>query len=214
MRSVLSALGRRTAGYQPDRYWEARSAELISTYDDPSVWRERRWNIASSPEADLVPRLIAEHGIKSVLVVGAGSGRQYAYLQPLGIEVRGFDLSPSLVNECAARYPDVATTVDSVVGCADRQVGADLVLSVTVLQHVPPGDIESAISSLQTLAMRMVVALEFTRFVDPPGYIFAHDYPDLMHGWAQLDRVLVAESERERTECFAWTRPGSPASAP
>jgi SAM-dependent methyltransferase len=193
--------------YQPDRYWEGRATELIATYDDPASWQERKWNIAASPEAELIPRLIAAHGIESVLVVGAGSGRQYAYLEPLGIEVRGFDLSPTLVRECTTRYPTITTVVDSVVGCDQRQLPADLVLSVTVLQHVHPEDIRGTVDSLQRLASKLIVVLEFTAFDSDSNYIFTHDYQVLMSDWQLAERVLVGASEGERTDCFVWQRP-------
>jgi SAM-dependent methyltransferase len=205
--SLRRALRARQQPYEPERYWEARAAELILTYDDPTTWPERRWNIAASPEEEVVPRLVADYGVESVLVVGAGSGRQYAYLEPLGVEVRGFDLSPTLVQECTTRYPSITTVQDSVTAADERQLPADLVLSVTVLQHVPPADIGRAIEALQKLAQKLVVILEFTRFDGETAYIFAHDYEQLMSPWPLAERVLVAEDEGERTECLVWTRP-------
>jgi SAM-dependent methyltransferase len=208
--SLRQHLRRGPAGYDPDRYWEARASELIATYDDPASWHLRSWNIAKSPEQELIPRLVAAHDITSVLVVGAGSGRQYAYLEPLGIDIRGFDLSPTLVRECTTRYPTITTVEDSVVGCDTRQSPADLVLSVTVLQHVPPADISAALESLRRLASKLLVVLEFTEFDSQHAYIFAHDYPALMGDWPLVERVLVAESDGERTECFVWRRPDVP----
>jgi SAM-dependent methyltransferase len=205
--SLRRVLGGRQRPYEPERYWEERAAELILTYDDPTSWPERRWNIAASPEEELVPRLVADYGVESVLVVGAGTGRQYAYLEPLGVEVRGFDLSPTLVEECTTRYPTITTVRDSVTDADDQQLPADLVLSVTVLQHVPDADIGRAIAALKKLAQKLVVILEFTRFGGETNYIFAHDYEQLMSPWPLVERVLVAEGESERTECLVWTRP-------
>src|SRR4051794_68906 len=86
------SVGRGDGHYVPDSYWESRANDLISTYDSPETWQSRGWP-SYEPEERHLPPLLEKFGIGSVLVVGAGSGREYALLRTSGIDLRGFDIS-------------------------------------------------------------------------------------------------------------------------
>lgn len=196
--------------YRPQRYWEHRAPELIRTYEDPGTWAGRGWNIAQSPEAEIVPKLLGDLRANSVVVAGAGTGRQYEYLENTGLtDLRGFDLSPTMVAECRRRFPSIDTVVGDVIHCADQHAQADVVLAVTVLQHVRPQDISRALAELKTLAHLALVVVEFSRFHEPSSYTFEHPYRELMADWPLQLEVAFDASATRLTELLAWTRPSA-----
>jgi len=203
--NLAALVSRHVDSIRRRRYWNTRAPELIETYDHPETWPERGW-MAAGVEEEIVPPLLRELGIESVIVAGAGSGRQYAYLLPLGVHVEGFDLSPRLVRECRSRYPSVRTTRADVVG-ADRQLAsADAVLSSAVLQHVPPQEIEAAVEALGRLARRVVVIRELTGLAERSDYQWVHDYVALFAGWHLWRRLTTDERPGVRVELLAFTR--------
>src|SRR5690348_7611258 len=104
-RAHLGALHERVRGqaeYATDTYWEGRSRDLIEGYDHPETWDKRGW-MRGGIEEQVVPELLHGEGVRSVLVPGAGSGRQYEFLLAAGFEPRGFDISPTLVQTCEER---------------------------------------------------------------------------------------------------------------
>jgi len=192
--------------YVPAEYWEQRADDLIEGYDSPQSWEERGW-LRGSVEETVVPRLLERAHARSVLVVGAGSGRQYEFLEPLGLTIRGFDISPTLVATCRRRYPDIDTVVDSLIGAADRHPAMDAVLSTTVLQHVPPHEIHLAVGAIKELATRLVVLRETTYLKDVASYQWAHDYRELFGDWRTLYEEKTDETDRVRVELIAWSPP-------
>jgi SAM-dependent methyltransferase len=192
--------------YVPAEYWENRADALIEGYDTPETWEQRGW-LKDGVEEEAIPALLASANARSVLVVGAGSGRQYRFLRPLGLEIRGFDISPTLVATCKARYPDIETVVDTLVGAADRHPQMDAVLSTTVLQHVPPDEIQPAVAAVKLLAERLVVLRETTYLKEPSGYQWAHDYGALFEDWPIVHRSVTDENDSVRVELIAWIPP-------
>jgi SAM-dependent methyltransferase len=153
-----------------------------------------------------VPHLLECAGASSAFVVGVGSGRQYAFLERLGITLSGIDVSPTLVAECRRRYPAIETTCDALLGMEHRHKPADAVLSSAVLQHVPPPGLSSALSSVKAMAERIVVIRELTWMAKAADYVWAHDYGEAFSDW-----VLVHDQQTDRTERYevrlrAWTR--------
>jgi SAM-dependent methyltransferase len=189
--------------YEPRRYWESRARELIATYDDPASWPERRW-LRTGVEDETVPRLLQGAGANSVLVVGAGCGREYAYLLRHRFAVRGFDLSPTMVAECRERYPTVETVVDTVIGAEHRHEPADAIVSSAVLAHVPPAEIEPAANSIRCLAGKLIVLREKTLFAESSPYQWQHDYEALFAPWRCVHRETTDEGDTFRAELMAW----------
>src|SRR5207248_10856425 len=109
---LLSRIARRVSTvsptYDPKTYWENRARDLIDTYDRPETWPQRGW-MCAGVEEEAVPRLLVNAGCTTVLIPGAGSGRQYRFLLDAGFLPRGFDISTQLVEECRARFPEVRT---------------------------------------------------------------------------------------------------------
>lgn len=192
--------------YDPDRYWERRAPELIDTYDHPETWPEKGW-MRAGVEEQRVPALLADAGAQSALVVGAGSGRQYGFLATHGLELSGFDIAPTLVEECQKRYPSIPTSVDSVVGAHERHSPADAVVTSAVLQHVPRDDIDAAIDSVRQMARRLVVIRELTWLVTEADYLMAHDYEARFADWRLVHREVTDEADHFRVELMAWAAP-------
>ena len=185
------------------RYWEARAPELIRGYDDPGTWAERRW-IPAHVENELVPQLLLNAGVRSVVVVGCGSGREYRYLAPHGFELCGLDVSPTMVAACRERFPHISTELGSVVGAESRLKPVDAAVVSAVLAHVPPADIEAAAKSVTGLARKLVVLHEKTHFDEPSDYQWAHDYDRLLRGWTCVHRQRTDGDATFTTELMAW----------
>jgi 2-polyprenyl-3-methyl-5-hydroxy-6-metoxy-1,4-benzoquinol methylase len=194
--------------YRPDRYWEARATELVHRYDaDPAVWEEIGW-MRGGVEEEPVVAWLRELGCSSVLVCGAGSGRQYSYLLDAGFSVEGFDISPSLVEECRRRFPAIRTTCASVLEAERHHEPHDAVVTSAVLQHVPPSDIAQAMSVAERLARKAIIIRETTQLDHPSTYQWAHDYGAITT-WSEALRETTDERPGVRVELIAL-RPAGP----
>jgi len=136
---------------------------------------------ASVPWADLVPNpmLVAWLDRESVgagraLDVGCGYGDNAAELARRGLEVVGFDLSPSAVARARERFGDVAELVPGdVLAPPDAWRGAfDLVHETYTLQVLPPALRARALAQLAELVApggRLLVICRGRDAGDPPG---------------------------------------------
>jgi trans-aconitate methyltransferase len=193
--------------YRPDRYWEARATELVHRYDaDPAEWEQIGW-MRGGVEEELVVSWLRELGCSSVLVCGAGSGRQYSYLVDAGFSVEGFDISPSLVEECRRRFPAIRTTCASVLEADGQHEPHDAVVTSAVLQHVPPQQIAQAISVVERLARRAIVVRETTQLTHASTYQWAHEYAAITT-WSEARRETTDERPGVRVELIAFRPSG------
>ncbi len=84
-------------------YWDGRARAHLPDLEklEWSHWRSQRLRYEV---------FLADHDLqgKSVLDVGCGLGHFYEHLHRRGIEVEylGYDLSPAMVRQCRAHYPD------------------------------------------------------------------------------------------------------------
>jgi hypothetical protein len=192
--------------YRPERYWEARASELVRRYDsEPGDWERLGW-MRGGVEEEFFVGWARELACTSVLVCGAGTGRQYSYLLDAGFSVAGFDIAPSLVAECKRRFPEVETTCCSVIDAHTHHEPADAVVSSAVLQHVPPHEIVDALAVLQLLARKAIVLRESTLFDSDPGYQWAHDYRALLAGWNEVHAETTDERPGVKVEVIAFRR--------
>ena len=202
--NLLRVLSKR--GSQPldaPAYWEMRAPDLIYGYDHPESWDERSW-LSAGVEEKLVPQLLREHAVVSVLVVGAGTGRQYKFLADFGVDVRGFDLSPTLVAAARERHPEIETVVDDLLGAEQRHTVADAVLATAVLQHIDPARIHEAARSVAALARKLIIVREATWLAERSAYQWAHDYQALFSEWELVQCVVTDEAGRYRVELQAF----------
>lgn len=194
--------------YDAAKFWEARADHIVSASDHPERFRDRGW-YDDQLERDLVPALLREHA-KSVLVVGCGAGRQYQFLQPLGIEICGFDVAPALVAVCRDRYPHIQTVWDDVTqprgGPYPHEWRADAVCCTTVLQHVPPDRIDAAVANVARFARKLIVLREMVWRDGESDYQWARDYRPLFPDWLVTFRCVTDESDEHRTELMVLAK--------
>lgn len=185
------------------RYWEHRAQDLIETYDAPETWPSRRW-LRSGAEEERVPALLKDFHARTVVVIGCGSGRQFAFLAPHGFALSGFDVSLTMIETCRERFPDVPTHVGDVVGAEKRLPAVDAVVSSAVLAHVPPWDIDAATASLKAMTKRVMILREKTRLDERSDYQWAHNYDRLLRDWICVFRETTDVSDTHTAELMAW----------
>ena len=213
LRAFVPSVGRivrrcppQLATYDPKIYWDSRARDLIETYDRPESWERRGWMRAGIEEST-VPGLLTRAGCETVLVPGAGSGRQYSFLLDAGFSPCGFDISEQLVKECKARFPEVSTWVGDVTEAQKHSEPVDAVVTSAVLQHVTPEHIAEAVESLKALASKLIIVREMTSLSTRSPYQFAHDYSQLFGDWLELFREVTDAREAVTVELFAWSPP-------
>jgi hypothetical protein len=122
------------------------------------------------------------------------------------MDVRGFDLAPTLVAAARERHPAIDTVVDDLIGAETRHAPADAVLSTAVLQHVAPEQIHDAAQAVIGLARRMIVLREVSWLAAVSPYQWAHDYDALFGDWTVAYRAVTDDNERARVELRALVR--------
>jgi trans-aconitate methyltransferase len=158
-------------------------------------------------EEETVPSLLTIAGCKTVLVPGAGSGRQYRFLLDAGFLPRGFDISERLVKECRSRFPHVATWVGDVAEAQMHSRPVDAVVTSAVLQHVSPEHIARAVRSLKGLASKLIIIREITSLSTPSQYQFAHNYSELLDDCSEIFREATDARDAATVELIAWSTP-------
>ncbi|WP_300679241.1 phospholipase D-like domain-containing protein [Nocardioides sp.] len=160
-------------------------AHAAGAAGDPLGWFEPLYRAAAEgtatvPWADLAPNplLTSWTGLADLppgtaVVVGCGYGDDAEWLAAQGWHVTAFDLSPTAIEACRARFPD--STVDyRVVDLLDSEsLGRfDLVVEIYTVQVLPPLSTEraSAVSALRHLTGRDLLVIARGRDeADDPG---------------------------------------------
>jgi trans-aconitate methyltransferase len=158
-------------------------------------------------EETAVPRLLLNAGCTTVLVPGAGSGRQYRFLLDAGFLPCGFDISTQLVDECRARFPEVRTWIGDVTEAEMHSEAADAVVTSAVLQHVAPDHVGKAVRSLKGLASKLIIIREITSLSGVSQYEFAHNYSELFADCVEVFRETTDAREGVTVELVAWSVP-------
>lgn len=141
--------------YRESDYWERRY-QAGGNSGAGSRGDEAEWKIAR------IARLVAEHGVRSILDLGSGDGwvaRRLMERLPPDVSYRGLDIAPSAVDQARAlALPNMRFDVaDFTAGPGER---ADLVLCMDVLFHLStPEKHQSAIDAIcRSLGKVAVVA--------------------------------------------------------
>ena len=180
---------RGAAQYNPSAYWEQRARRFadhgeglaaVCSYGMPSFYN---WEIHCSQYLALRPWLNVETGAR-VLDLGCGVGRWSRLLAARGADVTGIDLSPTMVAIARRRTESAGLSGRCRFLVQDlTQLEADgpydLVLGVTVLQHIlDPARLRRALSRVveQLAPGGRIVLLEAapvraTRRCDSPIFI-------------------------------------------
>ena len=138
-------------------YWESRARKFaaddrglaaVCSYGMPRLYNEA---IELCQRRALAPWLTSPR-VGAALDVGCGIGRWSLRLAACGLDVFGLDISPFMVERARARARDARLRCQFIVGTVtDAKLPRrfDLILSVTVLQHIiDPGDAARALANL------------------------------------------------------------------
>ncbi|MFV2012519.1 MULTISPECIES: class I SAM-dependent methyltransferase [unclassified Micromonospora] len=123
---------------------------LRRAYHADAATRDRRsktaWKLAE--RAAFRDRL-TDHGARSLLEIGAGTGQDSLFLQEQGFEVVATDLTPAMVAACRAKGLDAR-----VMGFLDLTFPAasfDAVYAVNCLLHVPNADLPVVLAAIRAV---------------------------------------------------------------
>jgi SAM-dependent methyltransferase len=157
--------------YVPADYWTQRG----KVYEAEAI--DRGW---VSVENEPLFRLLDTLTFSSVLEVGCGFGRVgYAIKRHYPhVIYTGIDVSPDLIEAARKRLPESELIVaDLATWDSDRKW--DLVVSVSVLGHILPTDIEAVIAKMRKWADNDVVAIDWNEVGKTTGWQWGHDYGHL-----------------------------------
>ena len=164
----------------------ALAAQALSD-GEPLRWFEELYAAADRgeaavPWADLAPNPLLEREVADLvvtglrtLVVGCGYGDDAALLARAGARVTAFDVSPSAVERCRKRFPDLDVTwvtADAVSPPAEWRSAYDLVVEIFTLQVLPPAEREAAGFALGRCVApggRLLVYCRAREPEEPPG---------------------------------------------
>lgn len=143
------------------RYWQEHGGEWGGEYDQRKTWSVK-YHIAEI----MLSEYIRNHAPARVLEFGCGVGRHLRHLAQLdGIEVHGYDQSPTMVEQCA-RWADPAWFAQRVrlgppIGRLPYEDAAfDVVYTSEVLVHVRPEDLPGILAELIRICRGHVLHLE------------------------------------------------------
>jgi uncharacterized protein YceH (UPF0502 family) len=98
----------------------------------------------------LLDRVVAEAGDLPVVDAGCGPGHVTAYLASLGVDARGLDLSPEMIDEARRRHPGVRYDVRDLrhLMRPEAATGWGAVLGWYSLIHLAESELPAAVASL------------------------------------------------------------------
>ena len=178
--------------YEPLAYWERRGAD----YRDPPP------NLEDRDEVPNLVRWVGQANPESVLEVGSGRGRIYQAFQAAGIQVdfRMCDIAESMRRGCRVRTGVLPDPWDG-VRLPYEDAAFDLVISFSVLLHVPPADLESHLCELARVARRRLFVATCTAAEGPLApHCFLHDYATVLR---RSDLTIARE---QAYQSKGWTR--------
>lgn len=149
----------------------------VVTWDD-----ELNWGNESPPDISandyytykVLERILGDADVETALDLGCGYGRVTPWIGEFVPEVVGVDPNPETIEIARSRYPHFDFRVASGHELPYEDDSFDLVVTWTVLQHVPPGEIEDVTEEIQRVLRSdgWLLALEDTdeRFSTPDGW--------------------------------------------
>lgn len=126
-------------------------------------------------EVALIRRMLSEREIGRCLEVGCGFGRLSPTLADLARSHVGLDINEEALVQARTAYPELTFTAGSVTDIPFPDGSVDLLVSWTVIQHVPPVLIEQAMAEIKRVLAPggRVLLCEETR---TPGHKTKHSW--------------------------------------
>jgi len=152
----------------------------------------------------LIGAIKGMHGrkkITSVLDVGCGLGRWAPFWTAGGVNVRrytGIEPCPQLAAEAEKRY-EASGTIEIILGeltDVEEKLGKrkwDVGFTFTVLEHIPPSDVQAVADILKARTKRLVLIemVQGGKGANFCEYVFKHDYKKLF-GKPKFQQMLDA----------------------
>jgi trans-aconitate methyltransferase len=154
--------------YVPADYWTRRG----KVYEAEAI--DKGWvSVENKPLFNLLDKL----KFSTVLEVGCGFGRVgRAILKHYpDVTYTGIDVSPDLIEAARKRLPTSELIVADLAAW-DTERTWDLVVSVSVLGHILPADIEAVIAKMRKWATSDVVAIDWDEVGASTTFQYGHDY--------------------------------------
>lgn len=175
--------------YNMKEYWNKR-AEFFEEDEFKAICvfnaNKELNRIYNALQRQLLSRLLKKSGKgKTVLEIGCGIGRWAAYLQEdPAVCYTGIDISPKMVEIAKRRIPSAAFFTMSADALTFSDEQFDLVVSVTVLHHIPLTQQYKAVAEMCRVTKKggYIILIEDTRAPETLFNLFVHK----RHEWKQL----------------------------
>ena len=141
--------------------------EYRKEYADYWTQADRRGARSSTDLRPIAAQIVRSCGIGNVLDVGSGMGFVVQRLLREGIDARGVDVAPRVVEACNARMPDRFTS-GSILELPFSDGSFETVISIDCLEHIAPEDIPKALAELNRVCRRSLF-LRITTKIDRDG---------------------------------------------
>jgi SAM-dependent methyltransferase len=192
--------------------------QTLAAYDAAAAGFAAEWHKQPSPTDlhDLVRRFFQRGRTADI---GAGSGREVAWLAANGFDAVGYEPSRGLREEAQQRYPALSfadAALPELAGIADASF--DNVLCETVLMHLDAAEIEPAVTRLLSIvkpAGTLYLSWRVTEGADqrdPEGRLYAAFEPEpvrrmLTNAIILLDETRVSASSGKRIHRIVARKP-------
>jgi SAM-dependent methyltransferase len=188
-------------------YYESMKRPALPANHTKSYWTQRGVTYASDLEASKrgdryqaqakeLLRALQAVPFEDVLEVGCGYGRiGEAIRRDVGVPWTGVDLSRDQLIELRWRSGELGRSIvqASAEALPFRDETFDLVLSVEMLMHIPPDQMQSVLTEFQRVAKGYVVHLDwYEDFLSGfgTGWNWMHDYKALWRGFGQSPKEI------------------------
>jgi SAM-dependent methyltransferase len=114
--------------------------------------------------------LFEDRNVENALEVGCGYGRVLPWIaESTGANVRGIDANPDAISTAREHYPDFQFDTQDATSLSYDENSFDLVLTWTVLHHIPPKQIDAVTNELERVLEPegLIVSLENTKGEGP-----------------------------------------------
>ena len=164
-------------------------AKLLRKQYHPSNVKETNGQITFDfggfVNANSRPELLARHNYEMLCIldifrdvdaersleIGCGYGRLSPIIGQFATENIAIDINEESLAEARKHYPDIEFKCQSAMNLELEDDSVDLIVTWTVLQHIPPSDIQRAVDEIKRVSTEQATILicEATRYPDRAG---------------------------------------------
>jgi ubiquinone/menaquinone biosynthesis C-methylase UbiE len=183
--------------YEPRKYWDKRAVnyqEYLDKVHAPGGW--------SIHQENFIREKIELYKPKSLLEIGFGTGRFFELYKEIPI-VCGCEISPVMLMQAKSKGYNYPLILYDGLNLPYRDDSFEMILSVEVLLHVRPGDIERLIRETIRVTKRFMLIITFysEENVSLAEHNFNHNYFKYFG-----DKVSVEEVKRILNQTYFFLR--------